>query len=444
METPQKVRGTQDWFGEQQRYYTFIKKVSRHIFRHFGFTRISTPVIEMRDLIVRSVGAETDVVSKELYEFQDKKGRDIVLKPESTAWVMRSYLENFTQEPQPVYLYYIEPHFRYDRPQKGRFRQFHQLGAEIIGERDPILDAENIHMAVKILRDCGVGGKFTLKINTLGNTKEREAYVAELQAYFRGKSHLLDDVDKARIEKNPLRLLDSKNPDVREILPYAPQLKNFFKKDTLAYYDSVKEYLDILGIPYVEDPTLVRWLDYYCDVVFECVDNSGRTQDAYCGGGRYDGLATSLGARNPIPAVGFAMGVERLIDSMKESGLSIVNKDILDLYFIQVGDEAKKIALPLSIEARDRGLKVSASFGSPSMKTQLKKANQLKARYVAIIGIMEARRGVCQLKDMTTGTQKEVKLTELINTMIDIVGEKNLDFYDPAKELLLTAPGETI
>jgi len=440
MEIPQKVRGTQDWFGEQQRYYTFIKKVSRHIFRHFGFTRISTPVIEMRDLIVRSIGLETDVVSKELYEFKDKKGRDLVLKPESTAGVMRSYLENFTQDPQPVYLYYIEPHFRYDRPQKGRFRQFHQLGSEIIGERDAVLDAETIHMAVKILRDCGLGEKFTLKINTLGNAKEREAYVGELQQYFRGKAHLLDEVDQARVEKNPLRLLDSKNPDVREILPYAPQLKAFFKKDTLAYYEAVKGYLDILKIPYVEDPTLVRGLDYYCDVVFECVDNSGRTQDAYCGGGRYDGLATSLGSKNPVPAVGFAMGVERLIDSMKESGLSVINKDILDLYFVQVGEEAKKIALPLSIEARDCGLKVSASFGSPSMKTQLKKANQLNARYVAIIGIMEARRGVCQFKDMATGIQKEVKLSELIQVMTDIVGEENLDFYDPMKELLFTAP----
>ena len=436
MEIPQKVRGTQDWFGEQQRYYTFIKKVSRHIFRHFGFTRISTPIMEMRDLIVRSVGEDTDVVSKELYEFQDKKGRDLVLKPESTAGVMRSYLENFQNDPQPVYLFYIEPHSRYDRPQKGRYRQFHQLGAEIIGERDPVLDAENIHMAVKILSDCGVGEKFTLKINTLGNTKERELFVTELQAFFRGKSHLLDEIDQARVEKNPLRLLDSKNPDVREILPYAPKLRDFFKKETIEYYESVKTYLTLLGIEYEEDPTLVRGLDYYCDVVFECVDNSGRTQDAYCGGGRYDGLATSLGSKTPVPAVGFALGVERLIDSMKESGLSVMNKDTIDLYFIQVGEEAKKIALPLSVKAREMGLNVLASFGSPSMKTQLKKANQLKAKYVVIIGIMEARRGVCQLKNMEKGTQVEVKIPALLDHMVGLIGEDNLDFYDTTKELI--------
>ena len=436
MEVPQRVRGTQDWFGEQQRYYTFIKKVSRHIFRHYGFTRISTPMMEMRDLIVRSVGKHTDVVSKELYEFQDKKGRDLVLKPESTAGVMRAYLENFTQDPQPVYLYYVEPHFRYDRPQKGRYRQFHQIGAEIIGERDPVLDAENIHMAVKILSDCGLKWKFTTKINTLGTAKEREAYVAELQAFFRGKSHLLDEIDQARVENNPLRILDSKNPDVREILPFAPKLRDFMKKDSIAYYESTKEYLTILGIDFVEDDTLVRGLDYYSDVVFECVDNSGRTQDSYCGGGRYDDLATNLGSKNPVPAAGFAIGVERLIDSMVESGLSVLNKDTIDLYFIQVGEEAKKLALPLSIQARDMGLNILASFGSPSMKTQLKKANQLKAKYVAIIGIMEARRGVCQLKNMEKGIQKEIKLDELLDHMVEVIGEKNLDFYDPTKELI--------
>lgn len=392
--------------------------------------------MEMRDLIVRSVGEHTDVVSKELYEFKDKKGRDLVLKPESTAGVMRAYLENFTQDPQPVYLYYIEPHFRYDRPQKGRFRQFHQLGAEIIGERDPVLDAENIHMAVKILNDCGISDKFTLKINTLGNIKEREAYVAELQAFFRGKSHLLDEIDQARVENNPLRILDSKNPDVREILPFAPKLQDFMKKDSLAYYNSVKEYLDILEIKYVEDSTLVRGLDYYCDVVFECVDNSGRTQDSFCGGGRYDDLATNIGSKNPVPAAGFAIGIERLIDAMIESGLSVINKDAIDLYFIQVGEEAKKLALPLSIKARDMGLNILASFGSPSMKTQLKKANHLKAKYVAIIGIMEARRGVCQLKNMDKWIQKEIKLAELLDHIVGLIGEKNLDFYNPTKELL--------
>jgi len=299
-------------------------------------------------------------------------------------------------------------------------------------------------MAVKILSDCGLKGKFTTKINTLGNAKERESYVLELQAFFRGKSHLLDEIDQARVENNPLRILDSKNPDVREILPFAPKLRDFFKKDSIAYYESTKEYLALLGIDFVEDPTLVRGLDYYSDVVFECVDNSGRSQDSFCGGGRYDDLATSLGSKNTIPAAGFAIGVERLIDCMVESGLSVKNKDTIDLYFIQVGEEAKKLALPLSIQARDMGLNILASFGSPSMKTQLKKANHLKAKYVAIIGIMEARRGVCQIKNMEKGTQNEIKLDELLDHMVDIIGEKNLDFYDPTKELIQGKKPEAI
>lgn len=271
----------QDWYGEQNRFYTFLKKVSRHIFRRNGFTRISTPMLEMKDLIVRSVGEGSDVVSKELYDVVDKKGRELVLKPESTAGIMRSYLENFKEEPQPVYMYYIEPHFRYDRPQKGRYRQFHQIGGEIIGERDPILDAENMYIAYEILNQCGLEGDYTLKINTIGNEKEREKYTEELRDFFENKKHLLDDTDLARLEANPLRILDSKHPDVKELLPFAPKITDVLKKESLEYYESVKEYLQLLGVDFEEDPTLVRGLDYYTDIVFECVDNSGRSQDAY-------------------------------------------------------------------------------------------------------------------------------------------------------------------
>lgn len=333
---PNKVRGMQDWYGDQNRYFTFLKKVSRHIFRRNGFTRISTPMVEMKELIVRSVGVGTDVVSKELYDVVDKKGRELVLKPESTAGIMRSYLENFYEEPQPVYLYYIEPHFRYDRPQKGRYRQFHQIGGEIIGERDPILDAENIYIATEILDQCGLKDQYTLKINTIGTEKEREKYIEELVDFFSNKKHLLSDTDIARLETNPLRILDSKSPDVRELLPFAPKITDVLKKDSREYYDKVKEFLHLLGVSYEEDPTLVRGLDYYSDIVFECVDNSGRSQDAYGGGGRYDKLATDIGSKDPVPAVGFALGVERMIDRMIEMGLTIKNKDKIDLYFIQI------------------------------------------------------------------------------------------------------------
>ena len=342
MEIPKRVRGTQDWSGEDQRYYTFLKKVSRHIFRRSGFTRISTPILESKDLIVRSSGSTTDVVSKELYDVIDKKGRELCLKPESTAGIMRAYLDRFLDDPQPTYLYYIEPHFRYDRPQKGRFRQFHQIGSEIIGEKDPVLDAESIHIACEILNIIGLKGKYTVKINSLGNAKEREKYLEELQGFFETKRHLLDETDIVRLEQNPLRLLDSKNPDLQEILPYAPKLSDCFKKDSKLYYEQAKEYLALLGVEFEEDPTLVRGLDYYSDIVFELVDNSGRSQDAFGGGGRYDELATSIGAKKPVPAVGFALGVERMIDGMKDSGYSIQNKDAIDFILSRLETRRKK------------------------------------------------------------------------------------------------------
>lgn len=438
MELTPRVRGMQDIFGEYQRYFTFLKKVARHEFRTNGFTRITTPILEHKELIVHSSGESSDIVTKELYEFLDKKGREVVMKPESTPGVMRAYLENMLEEPQPVYLYYIEPHFRYDRPQKGRYRQFHQVGAEIIGEEDPILDAKAIHVMKQIMDGLGLGGSYTIKINSLGVLKEREKYLIELQSFFENKKHLLDETDLARLEKNPLRILDSKNPDVQELLKVAPKMTDFLKKDSLEFYNKVKEYLEILEIPYVEDHTLVRGLDYYSHTVWEFVDGSGRTQDAFGGGGRYDSLSKSLGWKNEVPAVGFALGAERLIEAMMEHGVQLRNKDKIHLYIMQLGDDAKKLALPLNIEARRKGLNSLLSLGTPSIKVQLRKANRVGARFVAVIGIMEARKWVCQLKDMDKGTQVEVPLKDVLDTVIQEVGEETLSFYHPSRDWIIT------
>ena len=440
MAAPNRVRGMQDIFGDNQRYFTFIKKVARHVFRRHGFTRITTPVLEMRDLIARSSGESSDVVSKEMYDVIDKKGRALVMKPESTAGIMRAYLEYFLNEPiQPNYFYYIEPHFRYDRPQKGRFRQFHQVGCEVIGECDPILDAECILVGSLILKGLGLD-QYKLKINTLGTAKEREKYREEVKAFFEKKKHLLDETDAARLETNPLRILDSKNPDVREILPFAPKLSDFLKKESKEFYASVKGYLDSLGIAYEEDNTLVRGLDYYCHTVWEFVDDSGKSQDALGGGGRYDELSVAIGHPKPVPGVGFAFGMERLVDKMMEKGLTIFNKDVIHLYFIQVGDEAKKTLFPLSVQARARGINTLSSFGTAGMSSQLKKADRLGAKYVAIVGVMEARKGVCQIKDMKNGTQVQMDLDKLLDFVIEKVGIKALDSYAPAKELIQGAP----
>jgi len=428
----------QDIFGEYQRYFTFLKKVARHEFRTNGFTRITTPILEMKSLITHSTGDSSDIVTKEMFDFTDKGGREVVMKPESTPGVMRAYLEHMLEEPQPVYLYYIEPHFRYDRPQKGRYRQFHQVGAEIIGEEDPILDAKAIYIMAQILDGLGLSGTYAVKLNSLGVAKEREKYLLELQSFFENKKHLLDEIDLARLEKNPLRLLDSKNTDVQELLKIAPKMTDFLKKDSLEFYNKVKEYLDILGVKYIEDHTLVRGLDYYSHTVWEFVDWSGRTQDAFGGGGRYDWLAKSIGYKTEVPAVGFAFGAERLIEAMIERGVQLKNKDKIHLYIMQLGDEAKKLALPLNIEARRKWLNSLLWLGTPSIKVQLKKANRVGARFVIVIGIMEAKRGICQLKDMDKGTQIEMPLDKVLDAVIAEVGTDALSFYHPSRDFIIT------
>lgn len=427
----------QDIFGEYQRYFTFLKKVARHEFRTNGFTRITTPILELKSLITHSTGDGSDIVTKEMFDFTDKWGREVVMKPESTPGVMRSYLEYMLEEPQPVYLYYVEPHFRYDRPQKGRYRQFHQIGAEIIGEIDPILDAKAIYIMAQILDGIGLADTYTIKINSLGVAKEREKYLIELASFFENKKHLLDDIDLSRLEKNPLRLLDSKNQDVKELLKVAPKMTDFLKKDSLEFYTKVKEYLDILGVKYEEDHTLVRGLDYYSHTVWELVDGSGRTQDAFGGGWRYDGLAKSIGYKTEVPAVGFAFGAERLIEAMMERGVKIKNKDKIHLYIMQLGDEAKKLALPLNIEARKKWLNSLLGLGTPSIKVQLKKANRVSARFVIVIGIMEAKKWICQLKDMDKGTQVEMSLDTVLDSIIAEVGTDSLSFYHPSKDFII-------
>ncbi|MFA6090246.1 MAG: histidine--tRNA ligase [Candidatus Gracilibacteria bacterium] len=441
---PLRVRGMQDIYGEYQRYFTFIKKVARHEFRKNGFTRISTPIVEHKELIVRSAGESSDIVSKEMYTFLDRKERELILKPESTAGVMRAYLEHLLEEPQPVYLYYIEPHFRYDRPQKGRYRQHHQVGAEIIGEVDPVIDAKSIQIGCSILDGIGLKGQYKLKLNTLATPKEREKYIQELAGFFENKKHLLDDTDLFRLTTNPLRLLDSKNEDTRELLKVAPKITDFLKKDSKEYYEKVKTYLDILGVAYEEDPLLVRGFDYYCHTVWEWVDGSERTQNAFGGGGRYDGLSKSIGHKNAIPGVGFGMGAERLIETIMDHGVKLKNKDKTHVYFIQLGEEATKLVLPLEMDARNRGLNSLISLGTPSLKVQMKKANRLGAQYVAIVGIMEARKGVCQLKDMVNGTQEEIPLDKLLDHLMTKIDVKSLDFYSPLKDFIIEEPKEEI
>ncbi|MDP5039028.1 MAG: histidine--tRNA ligase, partial [Candidatus Gracilibacteria bacterium] len=390
MDSPKKVRGMQDILPEMHRYHAFLKKVFRHELRKNGFKRITTPVLESKSLFTSAVGAGTDVVDKEMYNLIDKKGRELVLKPESTASIMRSYIENnMSEDPQPVFLYYVEPHFRYDRPQKGRYRQFFQIGAEIIGESDPILDAQLIYIGYTTLNKIGLSGDFKVKINSIGTEKDKSKYIEELKDFYENKKHLLSEDALRKLETNPLRLLDTKIEDEIILANEAPKITKFLKKESKEHYKKVKEYLDLLGVPYEEDHKLVRGLDYYNHTVWEFSDNSGRSQDAFGGGGRYDMLSKKIGHTEEIPAVGFAFGMERLAEAIMDKGIELKNKDKIDLYFIQLGEEAKKIVLPLTLKAREAGINTMSSLGTPSLKTQMKKANRLKAKFVVMVGLME-------------------------------------------------------
>ena len=438
MEAIKKVRGMQDILPDAHLYHTFLKKVFRHELRKNGFKRITTPVLEHKELFTGALGSGTDIIDKEMYNLVDRKDRELVLKPESTAPIMRAYIENDMQsEPQPVFLYYVEPHFRYDRPQKGRFRQFFQVGAEIIWEADPILDAQLIYIGYRVLNKIGLEWDFKIKINSIGTAKDRQKYLEELTSFYENKKHLLSAEALKKLESNPLRLLDTKVEDEIILANEAPKITKFLKKDSKEHYTKVKEYLDILWVPYEEDHKLVRGLDYYTHTVWEFVDNSGRSQDAFGWGWRYDMLSKKIWHNDEIPAVWFAMWMERLTDALMDKGIKVKNKDRIDLYFIQLWDEAKKIVLPLTLAAREAGINTLASLGTPSLKAQMKKANRLNARYVVMVWIMEASSGIYQVRDMVLWTQEEVKKDNLIEYVKGKVGQNGLDFYCPAKDFML-------
>lgn len=438
MDFPKKVRWMQDILPEAHKYHAFLKKVFRHELRKNWFKRITTPVLEQKSLFTSAVWAWTDVVDKEMYNLIDKKGRELVLKPESTAPIMRAYIENdMLSEPQPVFLYYVEPHFRYDRPQKWRYRQFFQVWAEIIGESDPILDAQLIYIGYTVLNKIGLEKDFKIKINSIWTSKDRQKYIEELTSFYENKKHLLSEDALRKLSTNPLRLLDTKVEDEIILANEAPKISKFLKKESKEHYAKVKEYLDLLWVPYEEDHKLVRWLDYYCHTVWEFIDNSWRSQDAFGWGGRYDMLSKKIGHSEEIPAVGFAFGMERLVEAITSKWVTLRNKDSIDLYFIQLWDEAKKAVLPLTLAAREAWINTQASLWTPSLKAQMKKANRLEAKFVVMVWVMEVNSWIYQVRDMVAWTQEEVKKDDLINYIIWKVWKENLNFYCPAKDLII-------
>ncbi|QQR83131.1 histidine--tRNA ligase [Candidatus Peregrinibacteria bacterium] len=342
----QSPKGVHDILPDEHLYFSFIKKVVRHRCRQAGFRRISTPMFESIDLFNRGIGDATDVVEKEMYVFESKSGSKMALRPEGTAGVARAYLEHGMQQlPQPVELYYIEPFFRYNRPQKGRFRQFHQFGFEVIGESDPALDAQVIYLAYRINQDLGIADQLSLQINSIGSLEDREKYKEELVHYYTGKERSLCEEDRRRLSINPLRLLDTKDEDGQILASMAPKMSDVMSAESKEHFALVCEFLDELNVPYQINPHLVRGLDYYTHTVFEFWSKKDGSQNATGGGGRYDGLIELLGG-SPTPGIGYAAGMERTIDYMKEQGIRPPNKDAIDVFVAQLGHVAKNALSP--------------------------------------------------------------------------------------------------
>ncbi|MFH1218500.1 MAG: histidine--tRNA ligase [Candidatus Peregrinibacteria bacterium] len=431
----QTPRGVHDILPDDYEFYTFIKKVVRHRARQAGFRRISTPIFEFTEVFKRSIGDTSDIVSKEMYTFEDRKGRSLTLKPEGTAGVARSYIQNgMAGWPQPVLLYYFEPHFRYDKPQKGRYRQFWQFGFEIIGESDPALDAQCIQLAQKIHKDLGIAEFFNLQINTIGTPEARGKYMQVLEDYYVGKERSLCENCKIRVKQNPMRLLDCKEEDCQILAELAPVMRDYLDKESLDFHEELKGYLDEIGMKYEENPRLVRGLDYYTKTVFEFWDKDEGAQNAVCGGGRYDGLIELMGGQS-TPAVGFASGVERIIANMKREKIRVPSKDELHVFVAQLGVEAKKKCLRLIEELREAGIKTMGALGKGSINIQLKLADKFKAPYAVLIGITEVREGTAIVRDMKKGVQETVKMEKVAGRLVKLIGEKNLEKYSPGELL---------
>lgn len=430
----QTPKGVHDILPLDHEYHTYIKKIVRHRCRQAGFKRITTPVFEFTEVFKR-VGEATDVVSKEMYTFEDRKGRSLTLKPEGTAGVCRAYIQHGMQNlPQPVELFYIEPTFRYDRPQAGRYRQFWQFGFEVIGEVDPALDAQAILLAHRIFSDLGIGDTLRLQINNIGDLESRKAYTEALRDYYYGKERYLSEDDRARLDKNPLRILDSKHEDTMILNQSAPKFADFISQESRDFHEEVLEYLRDLEIPYEENNMLVRGLDYYNQTVFEFWDEKKGAQNSVGGGGRYDGLMELLGG-NPTPAIGFAMGIERVIAQMKRNKVRVPSKDDLHVFVAQLGREAKKICLPLINELRDRGVRTMGALGKGAIKNQLKIADRFKAPYCVLIGLTEVREGTAIIRNMVKGSQKTVKMSQVVEEIVKAIGKENLDFYNPKEPM---------
>ena len=415
MRSFQKPRGTQDILPSEQKYWMFVEDTFREMMLAAGFGKIIVPTFEDTNLFTRGVGEATDIVSKEMYTFKDRGGNSITLRPEGTAGVARAYIEHgMHKEPQPVKLFYFGPMFRYDRPQGGRFREFYQGGAELFGELDPTTDAQMIAVMMKFFEKLGLKD-LKVRVNSIGDARSRVKINKALVDFLSAHRRKLCNDCKNRLTKNPLRTLDCKEKSCQPIMEEAGSvLLDNLTPDSRNFFTKVLEYLDDMGVNYELTPRLVRGLDYYSHTVFEVVCQND--SNSLGGGGRYDGLTKILGGPD-IPAVGFAFGVERTIDTMKRQGGEVPEPVMSDIFVAQLGDEAKKKAIKVITRVQDAGFRVAHALGRESIKSQLRVADRLKTKLAIIVGEREVHDNSVIIRDLADGTQESVLDRDLLKAI---------------------------
>lgn len=414
------IKGTLDLLPKESYKTQYIESAVREIAENFGFYEMRTPVFEHTELFQRSVGETTDVVQKEMYTFEDKGGRSITLRPEGTAGAARAFLENgLFNEALPQKIYYLTSCYRYEKPQAGRLREFHQFGVEAFGAASPAQDAEIIALANEVFNYLGVEN-LTLEINSIGCPTCRAEYQKALKAYFESYTSELCETCRGRLERNPMRILDCKSSVCSKIAAGAPKILDYLCDDCRAHFDAVQQYLNAMQIDFTVNPEIVRGLDYYTRTVFEFVSNEIGAQGTVCGGGRYDGLLEELGGK-PMPACGFGMGIERLLLLMDAQKTPFPERKPCDIYFASMGDKANLEAARLALDLRNEGLSAQFDTVGRGLKAQMKYADKLGALYTVVLGDEELKTRKAKLKNMKDGNLTDILLDGFTDTFQSIV-----------------------
>ena len=410
-------RGTKDITPKDVYKWQYVEKKFREICALYGYEEIRTPIFEHTEVFARSVGDTTDVVQKEMYSFTDRGDRQLSLKPEGTAGVIRSFIENkMYADTQPTKLYYITPCFRYERPQAGRQRQFHQFGIEVLGSDGPSVDAEVISLAVQFFNEMGLKN-LSVNINSVGCPTCREEYNRKLKEYLDKKVDVLCETCLERKDKNPMRVIDCKNPHCKENLQDIPFMIDHLCDDCKEHFEKLQTYLKEMDINYVVDKTIVRGLDYYKKTAFEIISNDIGSQSTVCGGGRYDGLVEMLGGPKGISGIGFGLGVERLLLTLENNNIEIENPKSTDIYIATIGDAAKTKSFKLIKDLRSNHISADNDHLDKSLKAQFKYSDKLNAKYTVVIGDDELANDTATLKNMKTSEQTTIKLSELVDEL---------------------------